>query len=140
MITLTGYPVVLGDFITLKNPKVGNLETVYTGVSLKTTRRGKLYGSTSMVPIKKRRFDFQWLKLAEKEALLNFLILHIGKTVTLQWISNEICDPQIINELYIVDDQPLEIIAIHDSHEYDNDPADLNDHATYDCATYWIKI
>lgn len=79
------------------------------------------------VLIKKRRFDFQWLTLQEKEDLITWLLVHIGRAITVQWSSVNGCDGQVINEQYIVDDQPLETITIHDD-------------CSYDCMTYWIKV
>lgn len=122
MLTLIGDTTLI-----VKNPKVGNLETVDSGVVLNTSRQGVTGGTISAPTITRRRFDFQWLTLSEKEALINWLLLHIGKAITVQWTHGDGCNMSTLNEQYIIDDQPLETIAIHDG-------------CSYDCMTYWIKV
>lgn len=119
---------LIGDStVEVKNPKIANLETVDTGVVVNTTRQGSV-AVVSIVPkLTKKRFDFQWLTLAKKEELLNFLILHIGRLVTIQWSSGDSCNANTINGSYLVDDQPLEVIDVHDG-------------CSYDVATYWIEV
>jgi hypothetical protein len=121
VITLIG-----SSTIVMPNPSVENLETVDTGVALNASRRGVLSGAITAPVIKRRRFDFKTLTVTEKETLLNFLINHIGVSVTVQWSRGE-CTTDVLNEAYLVDDQPLEIINVRPN-------------CTYDCSTYWIKI
>lgn len=119
---------LIGDStISLPNPKLGNLETVDKGLAINTTRLGVTSQALVALPIEKRRFDFQWLTLSEKDTFKAFLIAHIGRSVTIQWTSGDSCNTTVINGPYIVDDQPIEIITIHDG-------------CSYDIATYWIKI
>jgi hypothetical protein len=119
---------LIGDTtLVVKNPKVGNLETVDTGVTLNASRRGVIGGAIVSPTIKKRRFDFQCLTLQEKEDLITWLLQHIGRAVTVQWTSGGSCNVQTINEQYIIDDQPLETITVRDADDYD-------------CMTYWIKV
>jgi hypothetical protein len=119
---------LIGDTtITVKNPKVGNLETIDSGVALKTTRQGSVSGIISGVDILRRRFDFQWLTNAEKIQLENWILAHIGRVITVQWSRGGNCNTSTINEQYIIDDQTLEIITVHDG-------------CSYDCMTFWIKV
>lgn len=137
--------------ITIKSPKVGNLETVSTGVTMNTSRRG-VVGSIILdnSVVKKRRFDFERLKLDEKILLENFVIANYGRVVSISWVhgSSEACNLQSLVENYLLDDQPLEFITIRDAKVSSFEEPDLaydppllvNRIATYDCSTYWTKV
>lgn len=119
---------LIGDTtLVIKNPKVGNLETVDSGVTLNVSRQGAIGATIAAPTIKRRRFDFQWLTLSEKEALIDWLLQHIGRAITINWVHGDGCNQSTLNEQYIVDDQPLETITVHDN-------------CSYDCMTYWIKV
>lgn len=121
MLTLIG-----NTTLVIKNPKVGNLETIDTGVAQNTSRQGVTGIALVSPKITKRRFDFEWMTLAERDELIAFLLAHMGLAITVQW-STSACDGQTINEQYLIDDQPLESVTVHDN-------------CSYDCMTYWIKV
>jgi hypothetical protein len=127
----------IAETITIKAPKEGNTETVEHGSTVSTTRRGIVrrreagYTSPSTpatsgrVMFVKKRWDFERLTLTKKEALITFLVNSIGQAVTVQLSTGDACSVTLHDGTYIVDDQPLEVIKIHDG-------------CSYDCATFWI--
>lgn len=127
---------VIVETLTIKSPKDGNTETVEHGSTVVNTRRGipkiRPAGLTSpssptstRVKFIRKRWDFERLTLAKKEALITFLVNSIGQGVYVELSTGDTCSATVHDGTYIVDDQPLEIIKIHDG-------------CSYDCSTFWL--